>query len=289
MPSSVSAIRRGEFLVGRFRGFWCKNRGRDQDAIAESRAGARSQSEIKLFLAIAENFLAQRIGGEEPVASCMPVCGKAGISRVIENRNGNWLVANHPTEVAPAASSAPCRISLLSFTGQIRAVDAGVVQLGDRGCVAAGVAEHLRLVGRNFKRSNDAQAEHAVFFVRKRNFLIERLKGSDAVHASKAWPAAKNEMRALVEQYLFLKVDPVSFHVELAILRTTLCGHDRTLHDGAHFRRPFRRNRVGIVPKIQSVYVLVVEPQTGVMRMIDAFAGPRFERITTRDDGASRS
>src|SRR5689334_7439178 len=98
MPSSVSAIRRGEFLVGCFRGFGCKNRGRDQDAIAESRAGVRSQSEIKVFLAIAENFLAERIGGEEPVASCVPVCGKAGITRVIENRNGDWLVADHPTK-----------------------------------------------------------------------------------------------------------------------------------------------------------------------------------------------
>src|SRR5579859_2612154 len=94
MRPSVSAIGRDKLFVGRFGGFGGEDRRRDQDAVAEGRAGMRSQGKIQLFFAIAESFLAQRIGGEKAVAAGVPVGGKTGILGVIENGDGDGFTVN---------------------------------------------------------------------------------------------------------------------------------------------------------------------------------------------------
>ena len=58
------------------------------------------------------------------------------------------------------------------------------------------------------------------------------------------------------------------------------------MQDGAHLGRVFRLDGVGIVPEIDAIYVFIVEPETGVMGMIDAFARALFEREAASDDGA---
>src|SRR5205814_10608418 len=89
--------------------------------------------------------------------------------------------------------------------------------------------------------------------------------------------AAEDVGGALVEQHLAARVRPVRFGDQGAAAGASLSLDDAGVAAGAHFRRLFFRDRVGIVPEIQSVYVAVVEPQADMMRMIDALAVPRLE------------
>src|ERR1700681_4546732 len=102
-----STIGGDEILVGRFGGFGRGDRRRDQDAIAERDAGIGRQGEIKLLLALAENFLPEWVGGEKTVTACVPVGWKARIGRVVENGDGDGLVTDETAEIAPAAARAP--------------------------------------------------------------------------------------------------------------------------------------------------------------------------------------
>src|SRR5882672_5486172 len=58
------------------------------------------------------------------------------------------------------------------------------------------------------------------------------------------------------------------------------------MNDGAHLGGIFRLDGVGIVPEIDAVDVFIVEPKSGVMRMIDAFAGSLLEWKAASHDGA---
>src|SRR5260370_28460122 len=107
-----------EVLVGGFGGFGGGDRGRDQDATAEGGAGIGTQREIQFFLAIAENFLAKRIGGEKAIAASVPVGGKAGIGGVVENGDGDGFVADETAEVSPAGARAPGGITFFAFAGE---------------------------------------------------------------------------------------------------------------------------------------------------------------------------
>src|SRR4029077_9594945 len=158
MRPSVSMIGRDKVFVRGFSRFGSQDGRGDQDAVAESDAGAGSQGKIQLFFAIAENFLAEWVWGEQAVTASVPVCRKAGILGVVENGNGAGLAANHATEIAPAAASPPGGVASFSFAGEVGAVDAGVIQLGDCGGVAAGVRKHFGLVRGNFERADDAKA-----------------------------------------------------------------------------------------------------------------------------------
>src|SRR5438270_13484303 len=64
------------------------------------------------------------------------------------------------------------------------------------------------------------------------------------------------------------------------------CRDDGTVANGAHFAGILRLDGFGIIPEVEAVDAFVVEPETGVMRMINAFGGARLERKTTRDDRA---
>src|SRR2546421_11295571 len=169
----MSVIGRHEIFVGSFGGFGGGDGRRDQDAVAEGSAGIGGQREIQLLLAIAENLLAERVGGEKAVAAGVPVCGKAGIGRVIQDGDGDGLVGDETAEIAPAAARAPGGVAFFAFTGEVGAVDAGVVQLGDGGGVAAGVGVDLGLVGRDFQSADDAKAQEAVFLILEIDFGIE--------------------------------------------------------------------------------------------------------------------
>jgi hypothetical protein len=57
---------------------------------------------------------------------------------------------------------------------------------------------------------------------------------------------------------------------------------------GAHLRRVLGLDRVGVVPEVEPVHVAVVEPQTDVVRMVDALPGARVERKAARDERAVR-
>jgi hypothetical protein len=56
--------------------------------------------------------------------------------------------------------------------------------------------------------------------------------------------------------------------------------------NGAHLWSIFRFDGVGVIPEIDAVDALIVEPKARVMRMIDALAGTLLERKAASDDGA---
>jgi hypothetical protein len=90
--------------------------------------------------------------------------------------------------------------------------------------------------------------------------------------------AGEDELRPLAQQDLAVGRDPVGFGVELAALGAACGGHDPPVEDRPHLRSLRRLDLVGVVPEIESVHHLVVEPQTDVVRVIDALAGARRER-----------
>src|SRR2546426_7035890 len=159
MRRGESVIGGDEILVGGFGGFGGGDGRRDEDAVAKGSRGTGGQREIQRLLAFTENFLAKRIGSEKSVAAGVPIGGKTGIGRVVENGDGDGLIADETAEIAPAATRAPGGVALFAFTGEVGAVDADIVQLGDGGGAAAGVGVDLRFVRRNFKRADDAKAK----------------------------------------------------------------------------------------------------------------------------------
>src|ERR1700678_701947 len=58
------------------------------------------------------------------------------------------------------------------------------------------------------------------------------------------------------------------------------------MKDGAHLGACLGLYCIRVIPEIKSVHVAVVEPEPGVVRMIDTFAGAGIERITAGDGDA---
>src|SRR5271168_1709706 len=243
-----------------------------------------SQREIQLFLAVAENFLAQRIGGKKTVAARVPIRRKARIGRMIQDCDGDTLVADFAAEIAPASPRAPSVIAFFSFTRQVGAVDTGIVQLSDGGGPAAGIGVDLGLVRGNLESADDTQSQDAILGIRKRNFFIECREGSYTVDAAEAGAAAEHEACVFLEQDFFVESDPSGFYFQLALLRAALGSDDRAVNYRSHLGSILGLDGVGIVPEIEAVDVFVVEPKAGVMRMIDAFTGALLQRKTARDD-----
>src|SRR5260370_37704860 len=96
-----------EVLVGGFGGFGGGDRGRDQDAVAKGGAGIGSEREIQFFLAIAENFLAKRIGGEKAVAAGVPIGGKAGIGGGVAEGGSGRVAARRDPWISAAGPRGP--------------------------------------------------------------------------------------------------------------------------------------------------------------------------------------
>src|SRR5580692_8727987 len=153
---SVSMIRRDEIFVSRFGSFGRKDRRRDQNPVAKGDACVRNQRKIQLLFTIAENFLAEWICREESVTACVPIRRKSRILRVIENRDGDRFFTDKAAQIAPVSTSPPGSVSFFTLTCKIGSVDAGIVQLGDRGGAAAGIRVHLGLIRGNFQRTNNA-------------------------------------------------------------------------------------------------------------------------------------
>src|ERR1035437_4351323 len=63
-------------------------------------------------------------------------------------------------------------------------------------------------------------------------------------------------------------------------------GEDFGVENGAHLGAVLGLDGVGVIPEIEAVGVFVVEPQAGVMGVIDALAGAGRERVAARDGDA---
>ena len=58
------------------------------------------------------------------------------------------------------------------------------------------------------------------------------------------------------------------------------------MENRSHLGSVFRFDGVGIVPEIEAIDAFIVEPETGMMGVIDAFAGALLEREAASDGGA---
>ena len=97
--------------------------------------------------------------------------------------------------------------------------------------------------------------------------------------------AAKHELRRLLEQRGVVGRHPCRFNHQLALVRAALGVDDAPVEDGAHLRRLIGLDRVGVVPEVEAVDVAVVQPETDVVRMVDALTLAGIEREATRDHG----
>src|SRR5713101_2351810 len=140
-----------ERLIGGFGLLRGQDAGGNQDAVAEGDGLAGVEREVQLLFTIGENFLPERVGGKKTIAASVPVGWKARILRVVEDGYGDGLVADTAAEIAPTAARSPNGFAFFGFTGEIDAVDASVVQLGDSGGAAGGVGEDFGFVGGRFE------------------------------------------------------------------------------------------------------------------------------------------
>src|SRR6267154_80246 len=205
---------------------------------------------------------------------------------MVEDGNGHGLVVDLAGEIAPAPTSAPGSVALSAFTGQIDAVYAGVVQLGDRGWIALCVREHFRFIAGSFQAAGNAHAQYAFLIVIEHNVFADRLQRGDAVDAAKIGSAAEDKASVLLQNDLTLAANPVGINFEFALLGTTLCERDRLVTNVAHLRCVFRLDSCRVVPEIETVDVPIVEPQADVMWMVDALARTRIQRISSRNESA---
>src|SRR5438105_8066709 len=83
-------------------------------------------------------------------------------------------------------------------------------------------------------------------------------------------------------------VYPVRGGVERTLARSTMHVTDRAVDDRPHLRRTRRRNRRRVVPEIETIHVLVGQPQANLMWMVDALARPRLQRKAAGYDHARR-
>jgi hypothetical protein len=138
--------------------------GDEQHAIAEGRGLSFLQGVVEGGLFGIEDTAAQRIGGEESVATRVPIGRVTRVQGVIENGEGDGMVVRVSGEGAPAASCAPDCAAFDPFAGE---VDAGCIRgvRGDFGRAAACVEEDAPLLVRRFEPVGDTDAEDALLVV----------------------------------------------------------------------------------------------------------------------------
>src|SRR6266481_6391648 len=129
----------------------------------------------------------------------MPVGRKTRIRWMVEDGNGHGLVVDLAGEIAPAPTSAPGSVTLSAFTGQIDAVYAGVVQLGDRGWIALCVHEHFRFIAGSFQAARHTHSQNAFLIVAEHNVFADRFQRCNAVDAAKIGSAAEDKASVLLQ------------------------------------------------------------------------------------------
>src|SRR5207253_9128882 len=97
---------------------------------------------------------------------------------------------------------------------------------------------------------------------------------------------AKHVAHMLLQSDTLVLRAPISFHLQLTLVGAAFRADDGLVPDGPHFRSVLRLDSFRIVPEINSVDALVVEPQPNVVRMVGALTRARFERIAAGDDRA---
>src|SRR2546428_1642994 len=82
---------------------------------------------------------------------------------------------------------------------------------------------------------------------------------------------------------------PIHLGDDLATLLTTLRRDEPPVKDRSHLGRVVRLQRIGVVPEVDAVDALVVEPEADMVRVIDALTRPRIEWPSPGDERAGRA
>src|SRR5258708_39161933 len=178
---------------------------------------------------------------------------------MVEDGDGDRLVADLAAEIAPAAARAPGSIAFCALAGEIDTVYAGVVELSDGGRAAIAVGEDFWLVGESFQRPSDAHAEHAFLVVVEDNFFVESLQRGNAVDAAEIGATTKDEAGVFLQNELLLAADPVGVDFQLSLIGAAHCQRDRPMANVALLRGIFHLNCFRVVPEIEAVDVAVVK------------------------------
>ncbi len=101
--------------------------------------------------------------------------------------------------------------------------------------------------------------------------LIEGLEGYDQIDDSGVFATREDVTRGLLENVLVLAGCPNGIDGQFPLFGAALRGNDRLMVNRAHLGAVFRLDGVGVVPEIEAVDIAVVEPEAGVMRMVDSF------------------
>src|SRR5258708_6788318 len=186
-----AAILRFEIIRGGLAGY-------DQDTVLESGCLFPFEREVQLLLSIAEDFLPEWIGREQAIPAGVPIGGVARVAWMIEYRKRYVFSADSAREHCPTAAGSPYFVAGLSFAAGVAAGDAGVIQHGNGGGVAAGVGEDLRFVRWLFQLTRDAHADHAFLVVVKNDALVEGAKRCDSIDGAQPWAGVKDERSVLM-------------------------------------------------------------------------------------------
>src|SRR5262245_27673204 len=226
-----------------------------EHAIPKCRGLAWIERKVQLLFSVAEDFLAQWVDGEEAIATRVPVACEAGVLGMVKDCDCHRITVDLPCQRAPASASPPRRRATLPFTRQIVSSGNAVLQLRHGGCSSAGVGERFRFFAGQLQRSCHPNAEHPLFVIRESDLLLRCRQTGDAIDASYAGSTPKAEERVLAQQGLAVGPEPVRLNFQLALVRAISCGDHSAVLDRPHLASIFRLDRVGIIPKVDSVYV----------------------------------
>src|SRR5260370_5923474 len=202
---------------------------------------------------------------------------------MVEDGNGDRRIIELADEIAPAAACATSGISFVPFAGQVAPIDGGVFDLGDGSRPAACIGEDFGLVGGSLQGVSDAHAENTFFIVIEDDFFAEGLQRRDAVDTAEVRAASEYETRVLLQNELLLAGDPVRLYFQFSLIVSALCQRNGAVANVAHFGSVLRLDGSRVAPEIETIDIAIVEPQAGVMRMINALARSRLAWEAARE------
>ena len=256
--------------------------GSQYDTVPESDGLSFVEVEVEGLAALAENLLAQGVGGKKPVAAGMPVGWIPGVRRMVDDDDADGVVAFLSVEHAPVAAGAPGAVAGLAGGGQVVAIDIGGVTGGDLCYISLVVDEFARCVGRDLQLFGDAEAEHAVFGIGKMYIGLGGERGG-AVDDAFVRGGGEAVGRMFDEQGGILLIGPAGGIGEGSFVGFAGSGAHRIGADPAVLAFLVCGDRVGVVPEVEAIDILIVKPKSDMMGMVGGVAGAGPERESAGD------
>ncbi len=259
----------------------------DGDPPAENGGLLGSETQVEALAAVRERPLSEVVGGEEAIASGVPIGGRAGVLRMVEDRHRHVFIAGSAREGHPAAARAPDRVAFFPLAAPIETGDSGVVEGDHGGGPPGGVGQGHGLLRGLLEKAGDTQSEETLLVVLEQNRLASGREPRRALDDAAARAPAEDEGGVLVEDDRPSRQDPLHGHPQPALVFPVLRAHHANVPPAAHLRLLLGGPDGGVVPEIHAVDVAEVEPQADVVGMVGALAGPRIEGEAAGDGRAA--